>query len=38
MEFNQNFPVLRKNGEKILEVSIPEIKTSSLKIKGLMKV
>jgi len=29
-----NFPVLRKNGEKTLEVSIPERKTSPLKIKG----
>jgi len=32
-----NFPVLRKNGEKTLEVSIPERRTSPLKIKGLMK-
>jgi len=32
-----NFPVLRQNGEKTLEGSIPERKSSSPKIKGLMK-
>jgi len=32
-----NFPVLRKNGKKNLEGSVPERKTSSPKIKELMK-